>query len=45
MSVAATQTRRPPADGSARAMRDLTGAYAFVGSRWGEALTGAGVKH
>jgi len=40
MSVAATQTRRPPADGSARAMRDLTGAYAFVGSRWGEALTG-----
>lgn len=30
------------ADVSPRALRDLTGAYAFVGSRWGEALASGG---
>lgn len=29
-------------DNSPRALRDLTGAYAFVGSRWGEALSSGG---
>lgn len=40
MSAVAAGRHRTPADASPRALRDLTGAYAFVGSRWGEALTG-----
>jgi len=41
MSAIASEASRTPADSSPRALRDLTGAYAFVGSRWGEALSGA----
>ena len=41
-AVASDQDITRSGDSSPRALRDLTGAYAFVGSRWGEALSSGG---
>ncbi|MES1926477.1 alpha/beta fold hydrolase [Salinisphaera sp. T31B1] len=40
MSARASDARSLATDASPRALRDLTGAHTFVGSRWGEALAG-----